>query len=46
MVVVLGLSSGSYRVRFLCSNLFISGLDYYTRREVFGLLKVNSIYSF
>jgi len=40
MVVAFGLGSGSCLVRFLCSNLFISGIDYYTRREVFGLLKV------
>ena len=40
MVVAFGLGSGSCLVRFLCSNLFISGIDYYTRREVFGLLRV------
>jgi len=46
MVVAFGLGSGSCLVRFLCSNLFISGIDYYTRREVFGSLKVYSIYGF
>ena len=46
MVVAFGLGSGSCLVRFLCSNLFISGIDYYTRREVFGLLKVYFIYRF
>jgi len=46
MVVVLGLGSGSCLVRFLCSNLSISGIDYYTRREVFGLLKVYFLYGF
>jgi len=40
MVVVFGLGSGSCLVWFLCSNQFISGIDYYTRREVFGLLRV------
>jgi len=46
MVVAFGLGSGSCLVRFLCSNLFISGIDYYTRREVFGSLKVYFIYRF
>ena len=46
MVVAFGLGSGSCLVRFLCSNLFISGIDYYTRREVFGSLKVYFIYGF
>jgi len=46
MVVVFRLGSGSCLVRFLCSNLFISGIDYYTRREVFGSLKVYFIYRF
>jgi hypothetical protein len=40
MVVMLGLRSGSGLVRFLCSNLFISGIDYYMRSEVFGLLSI------
>ena len=35
-----------FLVRFLCFNLFISGIYYYTRREVFGLLKVYFIYEF
>jgi hypothetical protein len=46
MVVVFGLGSGSCLVHFLCFNLFISGIDYYTRREVLGSLKVYSIYGF
>ena len=46
MVVAFGLGSGSCLVRFLCSNLYISGIDYYTRREVFGSLKVYFIYGF
>jgi hypothetical protein len=46
MVVAFGLGSGSCLVRFLCSNLFISSIDYYTRREVFGSLKVYFIYRF
>jgi len=40
MVVAFGLGSGSCLVRFLCSNLFMSAVDYYTRCEVFGLLRV------
>ena len=44
MVVAFGLGSGSCLVRFLCSNLFISGIDYDTRREAFGSLKVYFIY--
>jgi hypothetical protein len=43
MVVVFGLGSGSCVVRFLCLNLFVSGIDYYTCRDVFGLLRVNFI---
>jgi len=46
MVVAFGLGSGSCLVRFLCANVFISGIDYYTRCEVFGLLKVYFIYRF
>jgi hypothetical protein len=37
--------SGYGLVRFLCSNLFISGIDYSTRREGFGLRRV-SVYLF
>ena len=44
MVVVLGLGSGSCYVRFLCSNQSISGIAYYSRREVFGLLRVYFLY--
>jgi hypothetical protein len=46
MVVAFGLGSGSCLVHFHCSNLFISGFDYYTRHEVFGSLKVYFIYGF
>jgi hypothetical protein len=46
MVVAFGLGSGSCLARFLCSNLCISGIDYYTGREVFGSLKVYFIYGF
>jgi len=46
MVVAFGLGSGSCLVHFLCSNLFISHIDYYTRSEVFGSLKVYFIYAF
>jgi len=46
MFVVFGLGSGSCLVPFLFSNLFISGIDYYTRCKVFGLLRVFSIYGF
>jgi hypothetical protein len=46
MFVAFGLGSGSCLVRFLCCNLFISGIDYYTRCEVFGSLKVDFIYRF
>ena len=44
IVVAFRLRSGSYLVGFLCSNLFMSGIDYYTRREVFELLRVYFIY--
>jgi hypothetical protein len=46
MVVAFRLGSGRCLVRFLCSNLFISGIYYYTCREVFGSLKVYFIYGF
>jgi hypothetical protein len=46
MVVAFGLGSGSCHVHFLCPNLFISGIDYYTRREVFGSLTVYFTYKF
>jgi len=45
-VVAFRLWLGSYLVHFLYSNLFISGIHYYKRREVFGLLKVYFIYGF
>jgi hypothetical protein len=34
-VVVFRFGSGSYLVCFLCSNLFIPAIYYYTCREVF-----------
>ena len=40
------LGSGSGLVRFLCSNLFIPGIDYYIPCEVFGLFRVNLVYVF
>jgi len=43
-VVAFRLVSGSCLVHFICSNLFISGIYYYTRREVIGSLKVYFIY--
>ena len=46
MGVAFGLGSGSCVVCFFCSNLFISGIDYDTHREVFGSLKVYFIYRF
>jgi hypothetical protein len=46
MVVVLRLGSGSCLVRILYSNQYIGGIDYYTRREVFGLLRVYFIHRF
>jgi hypothetical protein len=46
MVVALGLGSGSCLVRFRYSTLFISGIEYCMRHEVFGSLKVYFIYGF
>jgi hypothetical protein len=46
MIVLLRLGSGYCLVCFLCSNLLMSSIDYYTRREVFGLLRVYFIYGF
>jgi hypothetical protein len=46
MVVAFRLVSGSCCVRFLCSNVVISGIEYYMRREVIGSLKVYFIYGF
>jgi hypothetical protein len=46
MVVAFGLESGSCLICFRCSNLFISVIDYYTRREDFGSLKLYFIYRF
>jgi hypothetical protein len=46
MVVVFILKSGFCLVCFCCSNVFISGIYYYMRREVFGELKVYIIHVF
>jgi len=46
VVVVFGSRSGSCLVCFLCSNQFISGIDYYSRRVVFVSLSVCFIYGF
>jgi hypothetical protein len=46
MVLVFRSGSGSCLVRFLCANLFISGIYYYTGREDIGSLKVYFIYGF
>jgi len=46
IVIEFRLRSGSYLVRFLCSNLLISGIYDYTHGKVFGSLKVYSIYGF
>ena len=43
MVVAFGLGWGYSHVRFLCSNEFNSGIDYYMRYEVFGFLRVYSL---
>ena len=39
MVVGFGIGSGSCLVRFICSNQYISSIDYYTQREGFELLR-------
>jgi len=46
MVVAFGSGSGSCLVHFLCSNQFISGIDYYTHGEVFESHMVYSRYGF
>jgi hypothetical protein len=46
MVVAVRLRSGCCLVRFLSSNLFISGIYYYVRCKVFGSLKVYLISGF
>jgi hypothetical protein len=43
---VFGLGSGSCLVRFFGTNVFISGIEDYKRREVFRSLKVYFIYGF
>jgi hypothetical protein len=45
MVVAFQLVLGFCFVPFLCSNQFVTGIDYYTCRKDFGLLKVNFIHS-
>jgi len=46
MNVALWLVSGSCLVCFLCSNQFISDIEYYVCRKVLGSLWVYSIYLF
>jgi hypothetical protein len=46
MVVAFGLGLRFCLVLFLCSNLFISGIDYDTGCEVFGSVKAYFIYGF
>jgi len=46
MVVAFLFGLGSCLGRFLCSNLLISGFDFYTRREVFESLRVYFLYGF
>jgi len=45
MVVTYRSGSGSCLVCFLCSDRVISGIVYYTHREVFGSLRVYFIHS-
>ena len=40
MVLALVFGLGSCHIPFLCSNRFIIGIDYHTRREVFVSLQV------
>ena len=46
IAIVLPFGLGSCLVQFLCSNLDISGIQFYTRREAFRLLRVYFIYWF
>ena len=46
MVVAFGFESGSCLVRFLGSNQWMPGIEYYTRREVLGPLRVCFISAF
>ena len=46
MVVAFGLGWGSCYVCFLCSNLFVSSIDYYMCHEDFESLRVYSLYGF
>jgi hypothetical protein len=44
MVVVFGFKSGCSLVWFLCSHLFLAGMDYNTCCKVLRLLSVHIIY--
>jgi len=46
MVVAFGSWLGSCHVRFLCSNLFTSSIDYYMRCEVLESLRVYFLHRF
>jgi hypothetical protein len=46
MVVSYVVGSGSCHIHFHRSNLFVSGIEYYTHHEVFGSLRVYFIYRF
>jgi len=46
MVAVFGFGLGSCLVHSLCSDLFISGIDDYMRREVLESLRVYFLYWF
>jgi len=46
MVVAFGIGSGSCLVCFLCSTLFISGIDYYMHRKLFESLRVYFLHGF
>jgi len=46
MVVAFRSGSGCCLVHFVCCNLFISSIDDYTCREVFGSLNVYFIFRF
>ena len=45
MVIAFGFGSGCCVVGFICSNQVITSIDYYTRREGFGSLRVYPIHS-
>jgi len=46
MIVAFRLGSHSCHVHSLCSDLYISGIEYYMPHEVFGSRRVYSIYRF